>query len=68
MSNFKQYQPLKYMFRNVFEQKEAIKVYLPIENSRKQLKDNIPPRESARTQAVKPLQIAVLRCNVFDVD
>ena len=52
LSNFKQYPPLKKMFRNVFEQKEVLKVFLPIEKSRKQLKDNIPPREAARTQAV----------------
>ena len=51
LSKCDQYPPLEYIFGNVFEQKEALKVFLPIEKRRKQLIDNTPPGEAARTRA-----------------
>ena len=53
LSNCDKYPPLEYIFGDVFEQKEALKIFLPIEKRRKQLKDTIPPGEAARTRADK---------------
>ena len=54
LSNCKQYPPLEFIFGDINDQNEAIKVFLPIEKRRKQLKENILPGEAARTRALAP--------------
>ena len=54
LSSCQQYPPIDYIFGTLTEQKEAIKVFLPIEKKRKQLKENILPGEDARTRALAP--------------
>ena len=63
LSNCAKYPQLEYIFGDVFELKEARKVFLPIEKRRKQLKVTIPPGEAARTQTDKaPDTSAQLQC------
>ena len=54
LSSCQQYPPMEYIFGTLTEQKEALRVFLPIEKKRKQLKENILPGEAARTRALAP--------------